>query len=39
VFKRFERAVEHVRSHLNHRPFRCDSSCNSGVTTWYVPLF
>jgi hypothetical protein len=39
VFKRFERAVEHVRSHLNHRPFKCDSSCNPGISTWCVLLF
>jgi hypothetical protein len=38
VFKRFERAVEHVRSHLNHRPFKCDSSCNPGISTWCVPV-
>ncbi|KAG8772399.1 hypothetical protein FRC15_002757 [Serendipita sp. 397] len=30
VFKRFERAVEHVRSHLNHRPFKCTGECDIG---------
>lgn len=32
VFKRFERAVEHVRSHLNHRPYKCDGTCNPEAT-------
>lgn len=36
VFKRFERAVEHVRSHLNHRPYKCDATCNPVIVTWYV---
>lgn len=35
VFKRFERAVEHVRSHLNHRPYKCPGTCVTGPS-WYV---
>ncbi|PVF98963.1 hypothetical protein CPB86DRAFT_326071 [Serendipita vermifera] len=27
VFKRFERAMEHIRSHLDHRPFKCYGKC------------
>ena len=37
VFKRFERAVEHVRSHLNHRPYQCDGTCSSEGVPWYGP--
>lgn len=32
TFKRFERAIEHVRSHLNHRPYACTGECNLGAT-------
>ncbi|PVF98958.1 hypothetical protein CPB86DRAFT_325657 [Serendipita vermifera] len=27
TFKRFQRAVEHIRSHLNHRPYKCGAQC------------
>jgi hypothetical protein len=27
-FERVERAIEHVRSHLGHRPFACDNTCH-----------
>jgi hypothetical protein len=37
VFKRFERALEHIRSHLNHRPYKCDGRC--GVMHWLVCTF
>jgi hypothetical protein len=39
-FPRLERAIEHVRSHLGHRPYACDGTCwksKSGGTSWYVP--
>jgi hypothetical protein len=29
-FKRLERALDHVRSHLNHRPFVCKGECQKG---------
>jgi hypothetical protein len=29
-FKRLERALDHVRSHLNHRPFVCRGECQKG---------
>jgi hypothetical protein len=32
TFKRFERAIEHIRSHVNHRPYACTGECNQGVT-------
>ena len=35
TFKRLERAIEHIRSHLNHRPYPCTGECNQGPT-WYV---
>lgn len=31
-FERLERGVEHVRSHLGHRPYPCNHRC--GSTTW-----
>ena len=31
-FERLERGVEHVRSHLGHRPYPCSHRC--GSTTW-----
>jgi hypothetical protein len=31
-FKRLERALDHVRSHLNHRPFQCEGDCPKGET-------
>lgn len=31
-FKRLERALDHVRSHLNHRPFVCKGECQKGET-------
>jgi len=31
-FERLERGVEHVRSHLGHRPYPCNQRC--GSTTW-----
>lgn len=31
-FERLERGVEHVRSHLGHRPYPCGHRC--GSTTW-----
>jgi hypothetical protein len=37
VFKRFERALEHIRSHLNHRPYKCDGRC--GMIHWLVYTF
>lgn len=37
-FRRIERAVEHVRSHINHRPFICYDDCRSGGS-WYVASF
>lgn len=41
-FERVERAIEHIRSHLGHRPFSCDGSCLKSQTTstpWYVDSF
>jgi hypothetical protein len=29
-FRRLERALDHVRSHLNHRPFECKGECQKG---------
>ncbi|KAG8823026.1 hypothetical protein FRC17_009409 [Serendipita sp. 399] len=29
-FKRLERALDHVRSHLNHRPYACKGECQKG---------
>lgn len=29
-FKRLERALDHVRSHLNHRPYACNKECQKG---------
>jgi hypothetical protein len=40
-FERVERAIEHIRSHLGHRPFACDGTCLKSQTTntpWYVLL-
>jgi hypothetical protein len=40
-FERVERAIEHIRSHLGHRPFACDGTCLKSQTTntpWYVSL-
>jgi hypothetical protein len=31
-FERLERGVEHIRSHLGHRPYPCNHRC--GSTTW-----
>ena len=39
TFKRFERAVEHIRSHLNHRPFKCNGTCSPGMRTWCVLVY
>ena len=36
-FKRLDRAVAHVRKHLDLRPFRCGGDC--GRAGWYVPKF
>lgn len=30
AFRRLERALDHVRSHLNHRPFGCKGECQKG---------
>ena len=30
AFRRLERALDHVRSHLNHRPFVCKGECQKG---------
>lgn len=30
AFRRLERALDHVRSHLNHRPFACKGECQKG---------
>jgi hypothetical protein len=38
AFRRLERALDHVRSHLNHRPFGCKGECQKGES-WYVVLF
>lgn len=32
-FERVERAIEHVRSHLGHRPFACDGTCHKTKST------
>jgi hypothetical protein len=32
-FERVERAIEHVRSHLGHRPFACDGTCHKAKST------
>jgi hypothetical protein len=32
TFRRLERALDHVRSHLNHRPFGCKGECQKGET-------
>ena len=39
-FNKPERAIEHIRSHLGHRPFWCNNECGSNPS-WYVlvPLF
>jgi hypothetical protein len=34
TFRRPDRAVTHIRRHLNHRPYPCDGGC--GVPTWCV---
>ena len=34
TFDRVERAVDHIRSHLGHRPFVCNGEC--GAQGWYV---
>lgn len=34
VFDLVEDGVDHIRSHLDHRPFPCDSQC--GTNSWYV---
>ena len=36
-FKRLDRAVAHVRKHLDFRPFHCGGDC--GQAGWYVPEF
>ena len=36
-FNRLDRAVAHVRKHLNLRPFRCGGEC--GWVEWYVSRF
>lgn len=41
-FERVERAIEHIRSHLGHRPFACDGTCMKSMTTnasWYAQSF
>jgi hypothetical protein len=35
TFKRLERALDHVRSHLNHRPYGCKGECQKGES-WSV---
>lgn len=32
-FERVERAIEHVRSHLGHRPYACDGTCHKARST------
>jgi hypothetical protein len=32
-FERVERAIEHVRSHLGHRPYVCDGTCHKAKST------
>jgi hypothetical protein len=32
-FERVERAIEHVRSHLGHRPYACDGTCHKAKST------
>lgn len=32
-FERVERAIEHVRSHLGHRPYGCDGTCHKARST------
>lgn len=34
-FNKPERAIEHIRSHLGHRPFWCNNECGSNPP-WYV---
>jgi hypothetical protein len=34
-FNKPERAIEHIRSHLGHRPFWCNNECGSSPP-WYV---
>lgn len=36
-FNKPERAIEHIRSHLGHRPFWCNNECGSNPP-WYVVL-
>ena len=36
-FNKPERAIEHIRSHLGHRPFWCNNECGSNPP-WYVDL-
>jgi hypothetical protein len=32
--QRFDRAEDHFRSHINHRPYRCEGEC--GNPNWRV---
>ncbi|CAG8710395.1 9745_t:CDS:2 [Acaulospora colombiana] len=34
-FLRKDRAIGHIRQHLNHRPFKCQGKCKN--LKWYVP--
>lgn len=34
--ERFDRILAHLRSHFNHRPYACNSSCGSRI--WWVSL-
>ena len=36
-YNRLDRALAHVRKHLDLRPFRCGGEC--GWVEWYVPTF
>ena len=36
-FRRFDRAIAHVRKHLDFKPFPCEGRC--GNNGWYVPEF
>jgi hypothetical protein len=32
TFRRLEWAIDHIRSHLNHRPYACTGKCTQGAS-------